>query len=304
MIVLVGHGSLPEAFKQSIEMILGETEEIYTVCLTPEEGDEGLRKKLDGIDDKIKAADHATFFTDILGGSPCNTVIERYGKLENTQIVAGTNLSVLLAATIEGKQGDELVTAGKTALCDVSKSLTVSDESSPAAPLSLPYDAGDSHEVVGVRIDSRGIHGQVAAAWIPAMNATRVLIVDDQIVQNDMQKMALKMAKPEGVKLSILTSDVAAVRLSDEGFYPGEKIFVVMTNVMTLKKLDEKGFHFQTVNMGNVPNRPGTERYANTVYLSKHEIEVVRELIEKGTHFTVCQVPKDPIEDFDSLIGH
>ena len=48
-------------------------------------------------------------------------------------------------------------------------------------------------EIVNARIDERMIHGQVAAIWTNLLNATRILVIDDQAAQDDIQKMALRM---------------------------------------------------------------------------------------------------------------
>ena len=51
-------------------------------------------------------------------------------------------------------------------------------------------------EIVNVRIDDRLIHGQVAAVWSQYTKATRIMVVDDQVVHDVVNKEALKMACP------------------------------------------------------------------------------------------------------------
>ena len=43
-------------------------------------------------------------------------------------------------------------------------------------------------EIVNVRIDDRLIHGQVAAVWSQYTKATRIMVVDDQVVHEDVYK--------------------------------------------------------------------------------------------------------------------
>ena len=62
-------------------------------------------------------------------------------------------------------------------------------------------------EIVNVRIDDRLIHGQVAAVWSMTTKATRIMVVDDLVVKDTVNKEALKMACPQQCKLSILTVD-------------------------------------------------------------------------------------------------
>ena len=60
--------------------------------------------------------------------------------------------------------------------------------------------------IVGCRIDGRLIHGQVANLWTTKLNVSRIMVIDDEVAQNDIEKSGLKLATPPGVKLSILAS--------------------------------------------------------------------------------------------------
>lgn len=63
--------------------------------------------------------------------------------------------------------------------------------------------------IVAARIDGRLIHGQVANLWTTKLNASRIMVVDNDIVNNDLEKTALKLATPPGIKLSILNTEKA-----------------------------------------------------------------------------------------------
>lgn len=47
--------------------------------------------------------------------------------------------------------------------------------------------------IVGVRIDFRLIHGQVANLWANSKQVTRFMVVDDQVSQDATQKQVLRM---------------------------------------------------------------------------------------------------------------
>lgn len=54
-----------------------------------------------------------------------------------------------------------------------------------------------------VRIDERLIHGQVAYSWSVEYQVDEIVVVDDELVHDDMQKMLLEMAVPEGKSFNI-----------------------------------------------------------------------------------------------------
>ena len=39
--------------------------------------------------------------------------------------------------------------------------------------------------IVGCRIDGRLIHGQVANLWTTKLNVSRIMVIDDEVAQND-----------------------------------------------------------------------------------------------------------------------
>ena len=64
--------------------------------------------------------------------------------------------------------------------------------------------------IIGVRIDGRLIHGQVANLWATKLNISRIMVVDDEVAGNAIEKSGLKLATPAGVKLSVLPVEKAA----------------------------------------------------------------------------------------------
>ena len=46
--------------------------------------------------------------------------------------------------------------------------------------------------IVGNRIDGRLIHGQVANLWTTKLNISRIMVVDDEVAENAIEKSGLK----------------------------------------------------------------------------------------------------------------
>ena len=51
------------------------------------------------------------------------------------------------------------------------------------------------------RVDYRLIHGQVAMSWTHALDVDCILLASDAVAKDDMRKAALRLARPNGVKL-------------------------------------------------------------------------------------------------------
>ena len=60
--------------------------------------------------------------------------------------------------------------------------------------------------IVCLRVDERLIHGQVAMTWTKELKLNGLVVASDEAASNELQKMTLKMAVPEGIKCIIKRS--------------------------------------------------------------------------------------------------
>ena len=52
-----------------------------------------------------------------------------------------------------------------------------------------------------LRVDHRLLHGQVAFSWTQFLGADCILIANDSLMQDELRKTTIKLAKPQGVKV-------------------------------------------------------------------------------------------------------
>lgn len=50
-----------------------------------------------------------------------------------------------------------------------------------------------------LRVDHRLLHGQVAFSWVKNLQSNCILIANDKVVNDDVYKTTLKLAKPEAL---------------------------------------------------------------------------------------------------------
>lgn len=164
--------------------------------------------------------------------------------------------------------------------------------------------------IVRVRVDERLIHGQVATYWTKFLNITRIMVIDDLASKNDIQKTALKMATPAGVKLSVLTVEKAVGRLTDpnEHRYDNDRILIIFKDTDTLRRAFDAGFRAKEVNMGNISGKVGTVQVKTSLAVSKQDAENVHHIADAyGTYFYGQLVPSDEqynfIEAMDKVLN-
>ncbi len=93
-VLIIGHGDLPVAFINSAQMLMGEREGLYPLCLY--EGD-GLENFIQKTGELVASFDEATpllVFVDLQGGTPWNSVLGVNDP--RVRLVTGLNLPMLL----------------------------------------------------------------------------------------------------------------------------------------------------------------------------------------------------------------
>ncbi|MGX2947308.1 PTS system mannose/fructose/N-acetylgalactosamine-transporter subunit IIB [Frederiksenia canicola] len=155
--------------------------------------------------------------------------------------------------------------------------------------------------ILNVRIDGRLIHGQVANLWTSYLDITRIMVVDDAAANNDIDKAGLRLACPAGVNLSVLTVEKAANNIN-EGRYDSQRVLIVTRDPQTLLRLVEQGVALTEINAGNMPKTEHTRPIRKTVHVTDADIDVFKQLSEKGIKLTAQLVPNEEKVDLMKLL--
>ena len=89
--------------------------------------------------------------------------------------------------------------------------------------------------IIHARVDERLIHGQVATIWTRLVRADRIFVVNDKAIKSEMQIGALKLARPQGIKLTIASVRRALITLKS-GKYENENVFVLTNNIRDMRR--------------------------------------------------------------------
>lgn len=155
--------------------------------------------------------------------------------------------------------------------------------------------------ILDVRIDDRLIHGQVCGFWIPQYSLERIAIVDDDIVNDEVKKTALKFGCPEKCKLSIFNTTKAAdkfIRKIDEGI----RVMILCNSPAPILSMAEKGYKVPFVTVGNMSTKPGAKQLKKTVFISPEEKDAFIKLIDMGVKVYSQMVPSESREDISENI--
>ncbi|MBF0806065.1 MULTISPECIES: PTS sugar transporter subunit IIB [unclassified Streptococcus] len=156
--------------------------------------------------------------------------------------------------------------------------------------------------IIATRIDGRLIHGQVANLWASKLNISRIMVIDDEVAQNDIEKAGLKLAVPPGVRLSILPVAKAAANIN-AGKYDSQRLMIVARKPDRFLELVENGVALEELNVGNMSQSDETRSITRSVNVTDKDVEDFKELHAKGVKLYHQMVPNDGAEDFMALLN-
>lgn len=152
-----------------------------------------------------------------------------------------------------------------------------------------------------LRVDDRLLHGQVAVTWVGAVAPDAILIANDEAATNEMSKLALKMAKPAGVKLAIKTVDEGAALLNNPNAQK-TKIFVIVRTIQDALKLVKTTNQIHRVNIGGVKNKEGGKMIAAAVCLDDQDLKDLKELKTLVNDLELRMVPSESRTNIDKFL--
>ncbi len=152
-----------------------------------------------------------------------------------------------------------------------------------------------------VRIDDRLIHGQVVVGWVKALHIQRMVVVNDAIANNAMQKTLMEMAVPSGLRVSFFTVEesVEACR-KDVG---KERTLLLFSNPSDVLSYLQKGGARTAINIGGMHFCEGKKQVAKTVCVSSDDVAAFKELNEMGLELEVRAVPGDAKETLEKYLS-
>ncbi|MDX3192849.1 PTS sugar transporter subunit IIB [Streptomyces sp. MN03-5084-2B] len=148
-----------------------------------------------------------------------------------------------------------------------------------------------------VRIDNRLIHGQVTLAWTRRLGVRRLVVCNDDVAADDLQRMLLPQAA-RGLPTDVLSVEatLAAEAAADT--------MIIAKHPEDVFRLVEGGLRPEVVNVGNVAPRPGDPytMVTRSVAVTADEADAYRKLAAAGVPLVTQLLPQDKPAEFVPLL--
>ena len=157
--------------------------------------------------------------------------------------------------------------------------------------------------VVHMRIDNRLIHGQVTVKWVGAINADHLIVTNDEVAKDEIQRMILPQAA-RGVKTSILSVE-DTVTYCQGPQAATERIMIIAKLPSDALRLLQGGVKPQEINVGNQAPQPGTKftMVTRSIAVTPDDAATYREIAGMGTPLTSKMMPTDKPADFLAVLA-
>lgn len=145
-----------------------------------------------------------------------------------------------------------------------------------------------------VRVDNRLIHGQVVEAWVPYIGAHSIVVGNDDLAGDELQKEIMSLAIPNNVESAFLPIDALPgdVRLAEEG---RENTLLLFSSCLDVRRAFERGLRLPVLNIGNLHYGTGKRQLSPSVAVGPEDEACLRFLLEHGVELDFRCVPNDPV---------
>ena len=259
-IILASHGGLAAGAKDTLEMVLGDVSNVHVVSLARDDK-EPITNKVDAMIATFNADDTVYVLTDMLGSSVNNNMVELSKNGTKFTVVSGFNIPLALTLAmspvpVKGAELAALINEARTGLTNPNAPVEVA--AAPAKKAKASRHSSGPAKIVLARLDYRLLHGQVVFTWTTKVQAERIIVVDNAAANDDIKKGALKLAKPQGVRLNVFTVERALAKM-DKLNTLGERVMFVFGNTAEMLQFCQ-GYKLDAINLGATANHDGADQ--------------------------------------------
>lgn len=148
-------------------------------------------------------------------------------------------------------------------------------------------------KILMARIDNRLVHGQVGTAWTRFLQANLIIVADDDVAHDDLQKSMMRLiADISNADIRFFTIQETIDRISyasDE-----QHILLVTKTPQQMRKLVDNNVPITEVNIGNMHGADGKKQYYPSVFLDQNDISDIHFMIEHGINVVAQTTPNAP----------
>lgn len=145
------------------------------------------------------------------------------------------------------------------------------------------------------RIDNRLVHGQIIEAWLPYTRATRLLVANDALADDELQQQIVSLAIPGRVEVMFARLDALARHCTG---LPagGHDTLVLFATCADARRAFDAGVGMHVLNVGNLHYTPGKKQICAHVSISDDDEACLRFFSRHSVALDFRCVPSEPVQ--------
>lgn len=151
------------------------------------------------------------------------------------------------------------------------------------------------------RIDHRLVHGQVAFSWTKFLDSDCILIASDNLMKDDLKMTAMKMAKPNGVKL-VMKNMQDSITALNSGVTDKYKLFIIVESVKDAYDLTTQVDCIKSINIGGMKAMETRRQISKAVFVDEADEAMLKDLDSRGIELEVRLVPSETKRNIIDLL--
>ena len=155
--------------------------------------------------------------------------------------------------------------------------------------------------VLLARIDDRLIHGQVVEGWVNFLKATCILVADDTVAENPLQRTIMEISAPEGLKVVIGKVEEICAKLRSSSL-DRERAILLFSNPTDVLRYLRAGLSCPTVNVGGMHFVPGKRKIMDVLSVDSDDLEALREILRRGVKVEIQTVPTEKAQPLEKML--
>jgi mannose/fructose/sorbose-specific phosphotransferase system IIB component len=144
--------------------------------------------------------------------------------------------------------------------------------------------------IVFTRIDDRLIHGQVVEGWVNFLKATCIMVADDHVAANALQKSIMEISAPQGLKVAIGSVKDVCTQLRMAAF-DTERVILLFSNPSDVLRALKSGLDCRVLNIGGMHYVQGKRKLMDVLAVDDADLDALREIAARGVKVDIQTVP-------------
>jgi len=155
--------------------------------------------------------------------------------------------------------------------------------------------------VILARIDDRLIHGQVVEGWVNFLKATCIIVADDKVAANPLQRSIMEISAPEGLKVVIGTVNEICEKIRSTAL-DTERAILLFSNPADVVRSFKAGLTCPVINLGGLHYVPGKRRIMDVLAVDDADLEALQDILRQGVKVEIQTVPTEKAQPLEKVL--